>query len=140
MSVSSTKLNQMTIDTLLEAAYDAKSNAYCPYSNFAVGAAVLCEDGQVFAGCNVENASFGLTICAERNALSAAVANGHVSFKAIAVVTDASSIARPCGACRQFIAEFSKEKDPIVIVCKGFSDDTAIELIDELLPKSFNLI
>ena len=102
----------MTPDTqaLLEAARAARLNAYAPYSQFAVGAAVLASNGRelaVFAGCNVENAAFGSTMCAERNALAAAVAAGHRDVREILVYTEADVLTTPCGACRQVMQELA---------------------------------
>jgi len=96
------------IKPVLELARDVRGLAYCPYSNFHVGSAVLCKDGTVFTGVNVENASYGLSICAERVALTKAVSDGHKDFQAIAVCCDVTtdSFKSPCGACRQFIIEF----------------------------------
>ena len=91
---------------LVEAALAARSLAYAPYSKFLVGAAVLTESGAIYAGCNVENASYGLTICAERVALCSAVAAGHRTLAAMAVATSGGGT--PCGACRQFAAEFAR--------------------------------
>lgn len=98
---------------LVDAAMTAREQAYAPYSKFLVGAALLTEDGQIVTGCNVENASFGMTICAERNAVFAAVARGHRRFQAIALATVGG--ATPCGACRQVLAEFCDDL-PILIV------------------------
>lgn len=91
-------------DQLIRIAVEVRQRAYAPYSRFLVGAAVLTRSGEVFAGCNVENASYGLALCAERNAISRAVAEGHRDLVAVAVA--ATPLATPCGACRQFIAEF----------------------------------
>src|SRR5436853_1014874 len=92
---------------LIEAAAQARACAYAPYSKFSVGAALLTRSGNVFSGCNVENISLGLTICAERAAVAAAIAGGQKDFAAIAVVTDSQEPAVPCGGCRQVLAEFN---------------------------------
>jgi cytidine deaminase len=92
---------------LLERAIIARQNAHAPYSRFLVGAAIACSDGSIFCGCNVENLSFGLTMCAERVAVGAAVAAGHTDFVLLAVVADTDEVISPCGACRQVLAEFS---------------------------------
>lgn len=99
----------MDWEPLFQAAKEARERAYAPYSDFRVGAALLTEDGSVVTGCNVENRSFGLTICAERNAVVHAVAAGHRRFRAIAVVTAVSPPAPPCGMCRETLAEFSAD-------------------------------
>jgi cytidine deaminase len=127
-------------DELLAAAREAMAAAYCPYSNFAVGAAILGADGETYRGCNVENASYGLTICAERNAVFSAVARGCLSFVAIAVVTNARTPARPCGACRQVIAEFSQADNPVIVLTAGADGEIVRETIAELLPKTFALL
>jgi len=127
-------------EQLIIEAIDAQTNAYCPYSNFAVGAAVLTEDGSIFKGCNVENASYGLTICAERNAIGAAVAAGHLNLLLVVVVTSAPTVARPCGACRQVIGEFSTRERPTTIVSIAASGESAVETINDLLPERFNLL
>lgn len=97
----------MTDERLFLAAQTVRHQAYAPYSRFSVGAALLASDGRVFTGCNVENISFGLTLCAERSALVAAVAAGCRSFEAIAIVADTDVPISPCGACRQVLAEFN---------------------------------
>ena len=99
-------MNQDQIDRLIAAAADVRERAHAPYSSYRVGAAVLATDGRVFIGCNVENASYGLGVCAERNAIAAAVAEGCTSFAGLAVVTGSTPPASPCGACRQVLAEF----------------------------------
>src|SRR5436190_24333679 len=107
------KASDAIVQQMRVAAEAAMKNAYCRYSKFFVGAAVLCDDGQIFAGCNGENASYGLTICAERSAIFQAVAKGAISqtrkLKAVVVVTPADKLTPPCGACRQVIYELCKE-------------------------------
>ena len=118
---------------LWRAALAARQNAYAPYSKFAVGAAVRTVDGEIFAGCNVENASYGLTICAERNAIFGAVARGYSSFTALCVTADTVEPVAPCGACRQVIAEF-KIPEIYLTNCAGKCKKmTGVEL----LPYSF---
>lgn len=102
-----------TIERLLETAVEAQKRAYCPYSRYPVGAAVLTQDGRVFAGCNVENASYGLSMCAERVAIYHAVTSGHDAIAAVAVV---GAAAKPCGACRQVMIEFSDKETPLYLV------------------------
>jgi len=121
----------MDSNDLVEVAWKAREAAYAPYSNFAVGAALLAEDGRVFQGCNVENLSYGLTNCAERVAIGAAVAAGVRKFAAVAVVADTGVPISPCGACRQVLAEFGVPK--IILANKGESMEFALE---ELLPRA----
>lgn len=97
---------------LLAAAQAARDNAYAPYSKFKVGAAVETVDGEIFTGCNIENASYGLTCCAERNAVFAAVCSGVRRFKTLCVVADTDEPVAPCGACRQVLAEFPLKNNP----------------------------
>ena len=96
----------MDYQQLIEAAKAARERAHAPYSGFAVGAAILCADGTVVSGCNVENLSFGLTMCAERVAVGTAIAMGKRTFRCIAIVSDSDEVLSPCGACRQVLAEF----------------------------------
>jgi cytidine deaminase len=119
---------------LVAAAAAARERAYAPYSRFQVGAALLGEDGGIYPGCNVENASYGLTICAERNALWAAVARGQRRFVALAVVTDASPPAMPCGACRQVLRELAPD---LPIVTANLAGERFQTSLAELLPNSF---
>jgi cytidine deaminase len=122
-----------TIEALFLEAQQAAFFAYAPYSKFRVGAALLAEDGTIYTGCNVENRSFGLTICAERSALVQGVSKGKRSFTALAIATpDAAEPVGPCGACRQVLTEFMKPEAP---VCFGCGDSKQITLtIGELLP------
>jgi cytidine deaminase len=123
-------------DRLLEAARGATQRAYAPYSKYRVGAAVLTAEGEVFTGCNVENASYGLTICAERAAVATAVALGKhdgLRIQAIAVVTSAGSACAPCGACRQVILEFGPDA---VVIFQANGGPRQMN-IQALLPESF---
>ncbi len=128
-------LAKVTIDRLVNAALEARRHAYAPYSRFPVGAAVLGADGRVFAGCNVENSSLGLTVCAERNAVAAAVAGGTRPV-AVAIVANDHGIT-PCGACRQVLAEFTPSM-PVVTAAAGDGTPQATSL-DALLPAAFRL-
>lgn len=114
----------------------AREHAYAPYSQYRVGAALLCEDGRIFSGANVENASFGLSICAERNAVGAAIAAGARRFIALLVVTGGAEPATPCGACRQVLAEFAPR---FVVRCISVSSSTTLEFdTATLLPHGFS--
>lgn len=119
---------------LLDYAKQASENSYSPYSKFKVGAAVLCEDNKVFCGTNVENSSYGLSMCAERVAIFTAVANGCKKIKAVAIYSKKGDVT-PCGACRQVISEFSKNAD---IIYNTKQDKFLITKISSLLPKSFS--
>lgn len=127
-------MTELEIQKLMDCAIKARENAYSPYSHFAVGAALLCEDGTLFEGCNIENASYGLTNCAERTAIFKAVSEGHIKFKALAVVADTEGPCAPCGACRQVMAEF---KIPLIIM-GNLMGNIKIVTIEELLPFSFS--
>ena len=140
MLIQNDTLTEAAKDALLAAARDAQASAYAPYSNFAVGAAVLLSDGSIYKGCNIENASFGLTVCAERVAIFHAVTAGRMDIVAVGVFTSASTLARPCGACRQVIAEFSRTDSPIVIISTTESGLSATDTITDLLPGSFTLL
>lgn len=120
---------------LLEEARKAKSMAYAPYSRYQVGAALLTEDGEVFTGANIENASYGLTVCAERTAVFSAVLNGRKKFTAIAVSVRGGDIPYPCGACRQVLEEFSPDMEVILDLPEGMK----VYTLNELLPHAFRL-
>lgn len=123
----------MDAKELMKMAIEARQNAYAPYSHFAVGAALLAGSGRVYTGCNIENASYGLTCCAERNAIFAAVGAGERRFKMLAVAADSPEPVAPCGACRQVIAEFGI---PLVVM-GNLKEATKTMTAEELLPYGF---
>jgi len=127
--------NKQKYKQLLEFAKQALKFSYSPYSKFKVGAAVLCENDKVFCGTNVENVSYGLSVCAERVAVWTAIANGAKKIKAVAIYSEKDSVT-PCGACRQVIFEFSKNADIVYNDKKG---NIKIIKISELLPKAFSI-
>jgi len=118
---------------LIQSASEARLKAYAPYSRFAVGAAVQCRSGAIYVGTNIENISYGLTVCAERIAIGSAVAAGEREFVAIAAVADTVEPIVPCGACRQFLAEFAPD---LIIVSATLRGDQKIENLSHLLPDS----
>jgi cytidine deaminase len=120
-----------TDNELIAAAWEARANAYAPYSNFQVGAAVLASDGSIFTGCNVENISYGLTNCAERVAVGTAVAAGVRVFDKVVVVADTSVPISPCGACRQVLAEFG-----VKTVILANRAERVVYSLEELLPRA----
>lgn len=126
-------MNDPLIDELIAEAIDARQRAYAPYSQFQVGAALRTDSGEVFSGCNVENASYGLAICAERVAASTAVAAGYRRFSAVVVAS--SGGATPCGACRQFLAEFGN--DLAILIVDVDSNQVRRFVLSELLPNAF---
>ena len=124
-------------DKLINEALEAQKNAYAPYSKFKVGAAILTETGNIYKGCNVENASLGASICAERNAATTAIAQeGKVSFKAIAIASTSDEPAPPCGICRQFLSEFTDTEAPVYLV-SAKSGKTKEFSFGKLMPESF---
>lgn len=125
---------ELELVQLLEAAKKARENAYAPYSHFKVGAALLTSDGKIITGCNVENASYGLSLCAERVAVFNAVSQGNTSFKALAVIADTEDPVSPCGACRQIITEFSRE---MTVVMANVNGELKRTTVAELLPYAF---
>lgn len=130
------QLSEQLWDRLYEAACAVRERAHAPYSRFRVGAALLTEDGQVFTGCNVENRSYGLCICAERSAVTAAVASGEKRFRAIAVVTDTPSPALPCGMCRETLNEFAD--DSLAVLVANLAGQRQTYTLRELHPFPFD--
>ena len=129
-------LTQQEIDRLLDLAEEARDHSYAPYSKYHVGAALLTADGQVYQGCNIENAAFTPTNCAERTAFFKAVYDGHRAFKAIAVIATGEEMGFPCGVCRQVMAEFC-DKDFIIITANKDRSKVDVSPFETLLPHSF---
>lgn len=129
------KIEEDKLLTLVNAAKEGFENAYAPYSNFHVGAAALTANGKVVKGCNVENASYGLTVCAERNCLAQGVISGEKSFSAIVIYTNQEKLTPPCGACRQVIVEFLAPDALVMAV--NHNNDKKQWTVNELLPDAF---
>jgi cytidine deaminase len=127
----------MDYDSLLKKAEEASKNAYAKYSKFPVGACVLAKSGKTYIGCNVENASYGLTICAERNAIANAIANGETSILSVAIYSPKTYNCTPCGACRQVIFEF--QQDQAIEIITNTAESYKIYKINDLLPEGFEL-
>jgi cytidine deaminase len=125
----------MNEEQLIAAARQASETAYAPFSGYRLGAALETVDGQVITGCNVENGSYSLTICAERNAVFHAVAEGHRKFRRIVIYVDADRLFPPCGACRQVLAEFAADLE-VILACRTKTMRTTLR---ELLPLTFRL-
>lgn len=123
-------------EKLIVAAENVRQNAYAKFSGFEVGAALLTKGGSIITGCNVENSSFSLTICAERAAVFKAVSEGHAEFKAIVVLSQSSPPARPCGACRQVLFQFNPDLE---ILCVNTAGDRDRFVLSDLLPEGFRL-
>ncbi|MBC8385421.1 MAG: cytidine deaminase [Candidatus Cloacimonetes bacterium] len=121
--------------TLLEKAKQASLKAYAPYSKFKVGAALLTRSGKIYSGCNVENSSYSLTICAERNAIFKAISEGDTEFSELVIFVDSDKLFFPCGACRQVISEFSSDLKITIVSSKEIKETS----ISELLPFNFHL-
>jgi cytidine deaminase len=121
-------------DELIEAARKARENAHTPYSHFKVGAAILDTNGTIHTGCNIENASYSLSVCAERVAIYKAVSQGVKSFQAIAIVADTEEAVSPCGACCQVLAEFSRE---MIVIMASLSGNVVYSTVEDLLPYAF---
>jgi len=126
--------NSIDWDALETLARQAREHAYAPYSAFKVGAAVLTGSGKIYGGANVENASYGLTSCAERNAIASAIGSGERQFDAVAIVADTPGPCMPCGACRQFMAEFAAN---LPILCVGAKEAREQTSLERLLPSPF---
>lgn len=122
-------------EKLIESAREVRKKAFAPYSNFQVGAAVVTKDGKIFAGCNVESASFGLTVCAERVAIWKAISEGETDFEQIAVFVDTEKLTPPCGTCRQIIWEFCGD---VPVIMANLNGDVETVSIKELLPRAFD--
>ena len=128
----------MTYEELMEKAIEVSKNSYCPYSKFPVGACVLTDTENTYVGCNYENASFGMTVCAERNAVGSAIANGEKKIKAVAIYSPNMENCTPCGACRQVLHEFCEKDTELDIIVKT-EGNLKIYTLAELLPESFSL-
>lgn len=128
----------MTYEELMQKAIEASQNAYAPYSKFPVGACLLTENGNCYCGCNFENGSLGMTICAERNAVGTAILNGERKIKAIAIFSPKQDNCTPCGACRQVLHEFCDSDDELDVIVK-IGDELKIYTLAHLLPESFTL-
>ena len=126
-------LSQQTIDRLVDAASEVRGRAHAPYSSFRVGAAVVDAKGRLHVGCNVENASYGLSVCAERHAVAAAVSAGGQGLEGLAVVTDTSPPTFPCGACRQVLVEFGD----FPVILANLNGDRILTSVGDLLPDAF---
>ena len=124
-----------SLQSLVDAASDVRERAFAPYSKFCVGAAVRTADGKVFQGCNIESASYGLTVCAERVAIWKAVSEGITDFDSIAVVTDTEKLTPPCGVCRQIIWEFCGD---VPVALSNLNGDSKVVQMKELLPMAFD--
>ncbi|HEY0408267.1 MAG TPA: cytidine deaminase [Pyrinomonadaceae bacterium] len=122
-------------DYLVEAASEARERSHAPFSKFRVGAAVETADGRIFTGCNIESASFGLTVCAERVAVWKAISEGETRFKRIAIVADTEQLTPPCGTCRQIIWEFCRDATVTLANLRG---DMETDEVSDLLPRAFD--
>jgi len=129
-------ISTLMLKKLISSAKKARDKAYAPYSKFKVGAAVLTDKNKIFTGCNIENASYSLTICAERIAISKAVSEGCKNLKAIVIIADTKEPVSPCGACRQFMIEFNPD---MIVIMANLNRKIKIENIKDLLPHNFKL-
>ncbi|MBE6046974.1 MAG: cytidine deaminase [Clostridium sp.] len=129
----------MEANKLIDAAISAREKAYCPYSNFKVGAAALFEDGKIYIGCNIENASYGATNCAERTAIFNGISNGNRILKALALIGDTKRFTYPCGICRQVISEFAEDENIRIYLIKN-ENEVLVKTLGELMPGTFTKI
>jgi cytidine deaminase len=129
---------RVSMDALVDAAREARARAYAPYSSYKVGAALVTKSGRIFAGCNVENASYGACLCAERNAIAQMIAAGEKDPVACAVVTQGPRAGSPCGICRQVLAEFARDM-PIALVAEGKKASRRETTLAALLPDAFDV-
>lgn len=132
------EITKKLYEEMMEKAIKVSKNAYCPYSKFAVGACILTDTGNIYTGCNYENGSFGMTICAERNAVGTAIANGEKKVKAVAIYSPNKDNCAPCGACREVLHEFSINDEELDVILKD-QDKIVVHKLSYLLPESFNL-
>ena len=130
------RLTNKEISDLIHTAFSIRKLSYSPYSKFAVGSALLCDDGEIYGGCNIENSSYSATVCAERVALFKAISNGERGFEAIAIVCEKGDFCYPCGVCRQVMSEFCDESFRIILEGDNIIKSHTLE---ELLPHSFKL-
>ena len=130
------QLTQQEMDLLLDKAQEAREHSYAPYSHYRVGAALMTADGQIYQGCNIENAGFTPTVCAERTAFFKAVYDGHRAFRAIAVIATGEEMGFPCGVCRQVMAEFC-DRDFIIVTANRDRTKVDVSDFETLLPHSF---
>ena len=128
----------MSYEDLMQKAIEVSKNSYSPYSKFAVGACLITDKGNIYTGCNFENSSYGMAICAERNAVGTAIANGERKIKAIAIYSPNQDNCTPCGACRQVLHEFCESDEDLDIIVK-VGDDLKVYTLAHLLPESFSL-
>ena len=127
-------------ENLLKSAKEASKNSYSPYSNFPVGASILYESGKIFSGCNVENASYGLSLCAERNAMSNAISQKEGSkIKAIAIYSPCQTLCMPCGACRQWLSEFCVNEEETKIILENEDHSALVLKLKDIFPYGFKL-
>ncbi len=127
-------------ENLLQQARQASKNSYSPYSSFPVGAAILYENGKIYTGCNVENASYGLSLCAERNAMSTAISQKEGSkIRAIAIYSPCQTLCMPCGACRQWLSEFCISEEETKIILEDEDKSTLVLKLGDIFPYGFKL-